>query len=903
MIRFSFFLKGGLVFIVLLLFVSAALVDTLPAASAQMNSTSSTVQSTSRPYRIVQKGAVPVNIFSRSASNQQKPPLAPNTIITNSVDHGYQHEEGREDIRPIGPGERPLSINNDGPAGPVITASLSFTPTCSSADMVGLSPVDLVDYLTQTNMRCLYFLWSYDSNVSQVLTDAHLSAVINRLQIVIPTYNGTNQDHINELLFFVRIVHYHAFFYPSSVHIGTTVRSDVNTMLLAFSQHINFLYNSGVGGSITSEWVNIVDAANLSSQFYSTFVSIIQIYNNDSTRWGSYFQDYTIYSVLYSINRQAVNNNSNFILQVDQKLISELQRISVNTTLLPQSEYVVTNAVYTLGGFISIARLQSRVIAAFEMVYHTHEYLSSPYLWVLEILNRTNLCPIATITRCKADVIPDIEARVFPERYSFDDYSMVVYTSLPLSAVQVLYHASKEVQSQFNRLVGTFTPISNDPNNVLIMKVYGSRSEYERYQTFLYDLGTNNGGIYIEQTGTFYTYQRTQAESIYTLEELFRHEYVHYLVGRYLIGGMWGTEPIYASNRMVWFDEGAAEFLTWSTPTDIQVRRLLVSLIQANGLSGRMTINSIVHSTYSNFEFYRYAGLLFNYLYENDKLLLHNLFAAARAGDITTFDSLVNQLATDPVREAAFQQYITDQISRLSVLSNPSTQFVPVELLSTNSISAIQKSVESTQYGVDSVCAVSERAETNARFSCRGVLQGAVENTFNYVSSWNTFHAQLNSMIIALHDLSSGFDNNFQAMVCRFGQIRTRVVGVQVRAETDYYCDGPLLQGAYPLPPRLQKVTEDVQSTVLGAAANCVLVGSDKVTCQVQVESGIFSLATAPSVLVQDVENNVTSLQNQIYAIHPSYYSKLSCVLTGAATTRVSGSSQYRIQNVLCTLP
>ncbi|QKQ28339.1 collagenase [Candidatus Reidiella endopervernicosa] len=75
-------------------------------------------------------------------------------------------------------------------------------------------------------------------------------------------------------------------------------------------------------------------------------------------------------------------------------------------------------------------------------------------------------------------------------------------------------------------------------------------AKYEQYQCYLYGLYTNNGGIYIEQDATFYTYDRTVNDSIYSLEELFRHEYVHYLAARYLIEGDFGSLPMYEGDRM-----------------------------------------------------------------------------------------------------------------------------------------------------------------------------------------------------------------------------------------------------------------------------------------------------------------------------------------------------------------
>ena len=73
-------------------------------------------------------------------------------------------------------------------------------------------------------------------------------------------------------------------------------------------------------------------------------------------------------------------------------------------------------------------------------------------------------------------------------------------------------------KSNHNSTASTIQPVDNDPNDVLTIVIYGSRADYVTYQGFLYGLGTNNGGMYIEHWGKIFTYQRTSQESIYTLK-------------------------------------------------------------------------------------------------------------------------------------------------------------------------------------------------------------------------------------------------------------------------------------------------------------------------------------------------------------------------------------------------
>ena len=107
-------------------------------------------------------------------------------------------------------------------------------------------------------------------------------------------------------------------------------------------------------------------------------------------------------------------------------------------------------------------------------------------------------------------------------------------------------------------------PVENDPNSELVFKIMELRKT-TKLAVISIRFVLNNGGIYIEQWGTVFTYQRTPQESIYTLDDLVRHEYVHYLDGRYLIEEMWGENDFYDNSRLTWINEGMAEFFTGST--------------------------------------------------------------------------------------------------------------------------------------------------------------------------------------------------------------------------------------------------------------------------------------------------------------------------------------------------
>ena len=837
-------------------------------------------------------------LATNKKSHQTKRLLPPQEVVSkfsNSVEHGDQYVTTPRIPTPIANRESLMAESSD----PMVPEAV----TCTSQDVIGMTTSDWVTYLRSNTYNCIYFIWTYDVPMQAIYTDAYVLAVLDEINTLAPNFNGTNINNMRELMAFVHAAYYLQFFYPNQIQLSNMVDQSLVTTLNTFSLNTNFNVDNTDTGEIMYHWLAVLDASELAYLFYSEIKSIVSDYQIQSSRWGDYSQDSNVFIAMNIVSRARINNYVLFNNQVDQGLMNIMEQIALNMNLLNNnSKYVIHQAIWAIGSIASDINFQTTGVTALSGIMNTHVYLSTPYLWVLTTVDFFLPCPIQTITVCKADIIPILETQVFPHTYRFDDGAMVVKTSLSLSSIQELYHASKEVQGQFDRISKTILPVQNDTNGVLTMKIYGTMTEYHDYHQFLYNLPTNNGGIYIESNGTFYTYQRTTQQSIYTLEELFRHEYAHYLVGRYFIQGLWGQAPIYANNRVVWFDEGFAEFIAWSTSDEgVKTRKILVQNIMSDG-TNRMTVNEILHAQYGNFRFYQYAGLFFNYLYTNDRETLHELIQYVHDSNISSFDALIVQLSNDSVLESAYQNFLDSQINIVASLDNTSTVYPALNTLNTGNLTLIQQQFQSTtlgQYGTCSIAAVT----LNARFSCRGTLTSPSMTSRDYTASWNHFNASLDSIINELH-LGPNV-NNFDALNCRMGHIRfyeNQNFPGQYHASSEYYCDGPLAPVGLsnPIIP-LTRVIQDFQSTRLGVNAACSLGNQNEVICNTFLTTSLVDNSTPNTVLSDILEDDLIELQSSVYAIRPPFYMDFSCSFPGNGQVIQYGAFQkYMTQNSVC---
>jgi len=787
--------------------------------------------------------------------------------------------------------------------------------SCTSQDVAGLNPAQLVQFLENTTTGCLYdFVWTLDPNMAGVLTAPHIIAVLNEIGALSLAYQGDDQQHMAELMYFAHAAYYLKSYNPTDPSLFTlpVAEAAAKAGLDAFAASPHFDDATSIAASILYDWVNTVDAAVLGDRYYAQLVAIVNTFNTQPARWSDYWQGVVVWTTLVAINRQVAINPA-FVAKIDQGLIDELTTLAGNTSLPAAAQYLATNAIWVLGSFCkNVAAWKTAAVQAITNVralwspgltppalWTPTTQFTQQWLWTVSALDDCNNCMDAGgNTLCKSGVIPQLQAQVLPNSYTFDDGAMIVETPLTLGQVQPLYHAVKQVEAQFNRLTQTLAPLPNDPNGVLRIVLFGSRADYENYAPFLFGLSTANGGIYIEDGGTFYTYDRTLQESIYPLEELFRHEFTHYLVGRFLIGGMWGQAPIYQNNRMVWFDEGLAEFCTWSSSGNgIKPRQRLVGLVQQDG-PNRMTVSQVLSATYGDFQFYHYAVFLFAYWYENDLATLLQIIDFVRAGDVPGYDAKIAQLKADANLQAAYTQYLDDLIANMAALDDPATVVPPLNALDLATPVAVETQVRLTRIGYLAECKIAA-ADINTRFSARGTLSGVPGTQQDLVAAWHAFDDNLDEMIGELEQQGL---NNFTALNGRFGRIRwVDLGGGQSYPMADYFVEGPLVHGALALLPPLQQVTADFLSTRLGVNATALLLNATTVEVRVPITTRLFPDTTPNAVLLTELEGEREELRNQVYAIRPSYYRSFVVNWDGAVQNIPAANQQtYALRNVLC---
>ena len=379
----------------------------------------------------------------------------------------------------------------------------------------------------------------------------------------------------------------------------------------------------------------------------------------------------------------------------------KLAQLDINS----ENEWIINNAISNLGIAYSYHSNPDSIHQIVDNIMNTAPKDCSTYLVTLSTLKiRFNSKDTQGNVIEIEDKISNRKNELLPKTYIFDNGQMIVKTGDKVSEdkVQRLYWASKEVKSQFFRFIGSDKALEpGNADDVLTVIIYNSPDEYKNNK-HLYGYSTDNGGMYIEGTGTFFTYERTTAQSIYSLEELFRHEYTHYLQGRYLVPGLFGEGKFYKDNnsRLTWFEEGTAEFFAGSTRFNVEPRSTMVGNIDRNK-EKRLDLNRLYHSSYNDgWEFYTYGYTFADYMYNNDMDLFNKFINSMKTNNVDQYEQIIQSESSNSRRNSSYQRHMNIMYNNLSSYSVPLVANDYMKNIAPYNSAQIQKDIEN-ELGVD----------------------------------------------------------------------------------------------------------------------------------------------------------------------------------------------------------
>lgn len=229
----------------------------------------------------------------------------------------------------------------------------------------------------------------------------------------------------------------------------------------------------------------------------------------------------------------------------------------------------------------------------------------------------------------------------------------IVIRSQSLNAIQ-LANACKTLIAQEDKFHFTFDtrgkPVADDYNNKMRANIYANRDEFVKYAGSHFNMPTDNGGMYLEgfpdqaaNSAEFVAYER--AGKIWNL----KHEYVHYLDGRFNKYGDYcnglhddhaGPEFCPSPNlpypHIVWWVEGLGEYLAWGVNNP-----KAIAIAKNNKFALSALFNTSSNENTGTDRVYRWGYLAVRFMMENHREQIDNMLHYTRVGNWQGYQTLI----------------------------------------------------------------------------------------------------------------------------------------------------------------------------------------------------------------------------------------------------------------------
>ena len=232
-----------------------------------------------------------------------------------------------------------------------------------------------------------------------------------------------------------------------------------------------------------------------------------------------------------------------------------------------------------------------------------------------------------------------------PHRHDCSETIFITHQNLTAAELNESCTKLTSQESGFHQLLATENkPTANDNNHALEVVVFKNWSQYNAFGQLIYDIQTDNGGMYLEGTpqkqgnqARFFAFRQWWVEPKFAVWNL-NHEYVHYLDGRFTKYGKFGHFP----SHMVWWSEGLAEYVSKG---DDNERAFKLARENKGSAPDLKTIFATEYKDGLN-RTYRWSYLAIRYLAEKHPQQLIALSQHLKADDFDGYKNLLTELET-----------------------------------------------------------------------------------------------------------------------------------------------------------------------------------------------------------------------------------------------------------------
>ncbi len=465
--------------------------------------------------------------------------------------------------------------------------------------------------------------------------------------------NDLTDPDLNQLLYFLASYKYNA------AALTDAEAAKLSTALLAVSQMSNFIAPAGSViqegyAAALSNFRNDASSAYFKDhlphllaiiQYYSVQTNPFGISNGGDTTMAlmgalgdaAYYGDASIKSAINTNMLDVLSVMSSFIFLGETSLDMRWSTEADRKWIMPHS-FITMGKLASIASDEAKARFDSTILEARAKVIATISVETTETIITKKYLENAGRTCSAGDPLFGSCVVPPKESDILT--VSYDCTANITIRAQASISQATLDQSCADMalqETEFHAFFNTAgTPVTGDINEHIEVVAFASPEDYEKYAPEFFGIATDNGGMYLEGTPTaqgnqarFIAMQCPDAwlggscqyiDQIYNL----RHEFVHYLDGRYNKAGSYGTFDPNAA-----WAEGMAEYMAMGKDHTRTLKTLKGETIPP--------LYNIVFMGYEYDNLYPWGYFAMRYLGEEHKNEVELIAATLKAGDNTAY--------------------------------------------------------------------------------------------------------------------------------------------------------------------------------------------------------------------------------------------------------------------------
>ncbi|NOU52225.1 collagenase [Pseudoalteromonas sp. JBTF-M23] len=587
----------------------------------------------------------------------------------------------------------------------IMSGQAATTQTCPTEAFSHLSGSVFLDAIKNYGHECIDTLFN-DKPETLTLggyTDANFNTVITELKSQLRSYDGqTNAAYLSSLFYWLKAYAY----YDNRRFVNPTTKQAMTQAVNALYANSHFFDKTATHAQVVRSATGIIKNAQIGQFLVPIALGVLARFDESYEHINDWARSVTplFWQVLNDCARdetcRAQQHNMALIDAITGFIYNNLNwlRKSANDYHLFNLGYQLVN-LYKGKNDSHFAAIEGRLSAEISKVLTTYGPLKTDkertlYLAVLESINYNRQCDAYSVCNKRAEIIE----QVLNNRVECPSGNLFIWAQ-DMDDAQLAWtcNSLKTHDEHFHQLLRTnHIPVTPDDNDSLKMVIFNDKKEWVTYGGVLFNVSTSNGGTYREgdpakagDQATFYAYEHVSERPIFDIWNL-RHEYVHYLEGRYISKGDFRDSN--DAGRTVWFGEGIAEYSSLKT-------------CNANAIEearkGTYSLSTIFSNEYGvgQTRIYDWGYLATRYMYEQQNEAFFNMLALFKAGEYQRYRTeLVDKWVSQKLFDTSFASWL-QQVDYSGCSTDTTRPPSPIEPVNVDDIQG------SDNVGVDA-CAV-----------------------------------------------------------------------------------------------------------------------------------------------------------------------------------------------------